>query len=100
MSISTNRREIYISVANLEHIFHLETLAGSLACSDPEKKWFLLLTKLARQSLIIVKRPIVRMCIDPDQIQVEESLNLYLRPFFEKALYLRQRLTRVLKIYR
>lgn len=41
----------YISVAAVEPIFHLESLANALDDANPEKKYFLLLIGLARAQL-------------------------------------------------
>lgn len=44
----------YVSVAAVEPIFHLETLANALDDSNPEKKYFFLLVGLARAHLYFI----------------------------------------------
>lgn len=47
--------EFFVSVAAVEPIFHLESLANALDDSNPEKKYFLLLVGLARAQLHFIK---------------------------------------------
>lgn len=47
-------REFYHAVAEVEPIFHLESLANALDDSNPEKKYFLLLVGLARAQLLFI----------------------------------------------
>lgn len=54
--------EFYVSVAAVEHIFHLETIAARLDDSHPEKKFFHFLTGLAQAQLHYISR--VRIHID------------------------------------
>lgn len=91
-----SRREIYVNVSRIERIFHLESLAGSLARSDPEKQWFLFLVKLAGESIIALRNPPATKIFDP----VVGKNIFQLWPSSETALGFRQRLMRVLKAYR
>lgn len=88
VSLTVYRREFYVNVSRIEPIFHLETLAGSLPCSRPEKKWLLLLARLARETIIAVRAPLCH----------ERSWGLV--PSRESALHLRQRLKRAMEVYR
>lgn len=96
VSLTFLRREIYVNVSRIEPIFHLETLAGSLPCSRPEKKWLLLLARLARETLIAVRTPSCHELFDPVR-----GKNVWgLQSSWEHALHLRQRLKRALEVYR
>lgn len=83
-------------MSRIEPIFHLETLAGSLPSSHPGKIWFLLLVKLARETVIAVKMPSVNKSFDP----VLGKAVLQLWPSSEIALDLRQRLIHAFEAYR
>lgn len=54
-SASGSIGSLYFSVARIEPIFKVETLANSLSDSHPEKEWFLLLAKVARANLYLWK---------------------------------------------
>lgn len=96
VSLTVGRREFYVNVSRIEPIFHLEILAGSLPCSSPEKKWFLLLVKLAKETLIAVKAPLLKTFFNV----ILEERAWHLCPSFETAERLRQRLKRALEVYR
>lgn len=96
VSLTLDRRELYVSVSRTEPIFHLEALTRSLSCSDPEKKWLLLLVRLARETVIAVREPSLQESFDP----VLGGNARLLCPSPKTALLLRQRLIRALKMHR
>lgn len=96
VALSHPRRELYVNVSRIESIFHLETLARSIACSNPEKKWLLLLSRLARETVIAVRVPPAQEMFDP--VLGKEVRQLW--PSSKTALLLRQRLIRALHVYR
>lgn len=96
VSLTLDRRELYVSVSRTEPIFHLETLARSLFCSDPEKKWLLLLFRLARETVTAVREPSLQELFDP----VLGGNARQLCPSPKTALLSRQRLIRALKMHR
>lgn len=98
MSLIVYHREIFVNVSHIEPIFHLETLATAYKHPEPEKKWFLLLVKLARETLIAVRIPsrLIRWPFDPFLGKTAYQL----LPSDENVLRLRQRLLRVLEIYK
>lgn len=96
VSLTLQRKEIFVIVSRIEPVFHLETLAGSRTCSEPENKWFLLLVRLARETLVTVKRPPFDETFD----LVLGTVVSQLWPTPETALHLRRRFIRALKVYR
>lgn len=96
MSLSAVLREVYVNLSFEDYISNIESLAGSLARSHPEKKYFLLLARLARETLIGVKVPTTQMLLDPFSGGTVEQL----WPSSDQAQGLRQRLVRVLELYR
>lgn len=96
VSLTIQRKDIYVNIARIEPMFHLERLAGSLACSDPDKKWILLLVKLARETVVAVIAPSVEESFNP--ILGKAAWELWPSP--ETALQLHQRLIQALKLYR
>lgn len=96
VALSRRRREIFVNVSHTEPIFQLEALAGSLACSIPEKMWYLFLVKLARETCIAVRKPLYHLEFDP----VVGGDICQISPSPKTALNLRQRLIRALKAYR
>lgn len=96
VSLTLDRRELYVSVSRTEPIFHLETLARPLSCSDPEKKWLLLLVRLARETVTAVREPSLQVLFDP--VLGENARQLCPSP--KTVLLLRQRLIRALTVYR
>lgn len=96
VSLTVFRQDIYVNVSRTEPIFHLETLAGSHACSHREQKWFLLLVKLARETVIVARAPSLEEIFDP----VLKKKTWQVWPSPETALLLRQTLRQALKEYR
>lgn len=98
VSLSIDRREVYDHVSRIEPIFHLETLAGSLVCSHPEKMFFLLLVKLARATLTANREAgdLLEEFFDP----FHDRATLQLTPLLRQASDLRRRLRRVLDLYK
>lgn len=88
--------EIYCGISRIEPIFHLETLTRSLHCLHPEKKYFSLLAKLARVTVIAVREPSLEEIFDP----FFGNEVLQLSPSPETALRFRHRLIRTLMLYR
>lgn len=83
-------------MSRIESIFQLETLAASRDCSDPEKKYFLLLVRLARETVVAVREPSLQTSLD----LVLGKHVLVLWPAPKTARLLRQRLIRALEEYR
>lgn len=96
VSLSAVLREVYVNLSCEDYISNLENLAGSLARSHPEKKYFLLLARLARETLIGVKVPTTQMLLDPFSGGTVEQL----WPSSDQAQGLHQRLVQVLELYR
>lgn len=96
VSLSGGRREIYVNISHIESIFHLETLAASFVSSHTEKNLFLLLAKLARETVVAVRAPSIGLTFDRDLWNIV----LQLWPSPETAERLRDRLKRVLELYR
>lgn len=88
---------IYSKVSRIDPISQLETLAVSLPCSHPDRKWFLLLVKLARETVIVVGK---RRPDEKSSDLVSEKGVWQVRPSPEAAQNLRQRLKQVLMAYR
>lgn len=96
VSLTLDRRELYVNASRTENIFHLETLARSLSCSEPEKKSLLLLVKLARETVTAVRVPSIKEFFDP--VLGKNVQQLWTSP--GTALSLRRRLIGALKVYR
>lgn len=96
VSLSGGRREIYVNISHIEPIFHLETLAASFVSSHTEKNLFLLLAKLARETVVAVRAPSIGLTFNRDLWNIV----LQLWPSPETAERLRDRLKRVLELYR
>lgn len=98
VSLTNSRKDIYVNVSQIEPIFHLETLTGPLDCSDPEKKWFRLLIKLARTTVVTLREPdgLLELVFDPFLKTAEDQL----WPTLDQAQDLRHRLIRVLESYK
>lgn len=82
----------YRSVAVVEPIFHLETLAKALCNSHPEKIFYLLLLNLARAQLILFRAPeqsnqpsVLAYSMRESLLRISKSCRYVFRyPFYEQ----------------